>query len=508
MTAAAEPDLPFRHDRVHGSVPGLPGQALNDLKLEREADRHRRRPGQEPVVVAAAESEAVAGRREPDPRHEHEIGIGGVHPGRGIVRRFRDPEGASLQPRPRVNAVEREAGAAPVRRTDDARQGHDAPLGQRPADERTRVHLASHRGIGQDQAGPPPGREPAHPACHRAAVPCGAPSRAGRAPGEDRRTQGGLRGYGFRSHSRGHSTSVVLLALPLVLTGCLPLLLGTARVLHPGELSVSVGGMARTTSLPPGIAQPGPTAAVFEMRGGLPGEILDTGITVQAPWSAAWDLKCQVLHQERWYPDIAVRADLGVLQPSFGAALLVSRSAGPVTVTLMAGRDRRSERLWQVRSGPNSITFPNYVKDVQAWGVGAEYELDPDQDVFAGVVCWNPTTRTLNPNPRAPSGVNEEPTYAIMAGLRIRWRLARPPAPTAVLTALRGYVLSEPTPEQFEIGQPGIYRAVVLLDGETRITADGKPATYEDLKQGRAILVQGYALPRASTFLARTIELQ
>jgi hypothetical protein len=279
-------------------------------------------------------------------------------------------------------------------------------------------------------------------------------------------------------------------------------------VLHPGDLALSVAAMGRTGSLPPGIAQAGSAAAIAEIRGGLPGEVMDTGFTVYAPWTVGWDLKCQLLHAGTWTPDIAVRADLGVLQPSFGGALLVSRSAGPVTLTLMAGRDRRSERLWRDGAGPNSLDSENYIKDVVAWGVGAECRVGEADDLFAGVVCWDPTTRSESPKTGQPFGADEGPTYAVTAGLRIRWRIVRPAAPKVVLTALRGYVLTEPTPDRFEVGQPGIYRAVVLLDGYTQITADGKPAPRGDLVQGRAVLIQGIALPKPSTFLARTIELQ
>ncbi|MEK7477604.1 MAG: hypothetical protein AAB152_18435 [Candidatus Coatesbacteria bacterium] len=300
----------------------------------------------------------------------------------------------------------------------------------------------------------------------------------------------------------------MLLVLPVLCSGCLPLLLGNARVLHPGELALSVAGMGRTESLPAGVDQAGPAAAVAEVRGGLPGDIVDTGLTVYAPWTFGWDLKCQILHGGTWTPDVAVRADLGILQPSFGGALLVSRSAGPVTLTLMGGRDRRTERLWRSGKGANSLESENYVKDVVAWGVGLECAVGASDDLFAGVVCWDPTTRSESPKTGQPFGADEGRTWAVTAGLRIRWKVVRPAAPRAALTALRGYVLTEPTPDGFEVGQPGIYRAVVLLDEYTKITSDGKPVPRGDLKQGRAVVIQGIALPKPSTFLARTIELQ
>jgi len=265
--------------------------------------------------------------------------------------------------------------------------------------------------------------------------------------------------------------------------------------------------MGRTEDLPAGVRQAGPAAVIAELRGGLPGDIVDAGFTVQAPWNLDWDLKLQVSREAAWTPAVAVRADLGVLQPSFGAALLASKSAGPLTVTAMVGRDRRNERLWLNGSSPFALDSENMTKDVWAWGVEADYTVSGVHDLFAGVVSWNSTNETEAPRRTSAYGVHEGVTLFFTAGIRTRWKLVRS-APKVVSTALRGYVLTDPAADRFEFGQPGIYRAAVLIDDYTKITADGKPAPRSELKQGRAVLIEGIALPQPSTFLARTIELQ
>jgi hypothetical protein len=325
---------------------------------------------------------------------------------------------------------------------------------------------------------------------------------------EERRAQGLLGIGGFHGHRPGHSTALLLLSLPVVLSGCLPFLLGNAKVLRPGEMTLSMGAQGRTESLPAGVTQAGPAAAVVELRGGLPGDVMDAGFTVQAPWNLGWDLKLQVLRETTWVPAVAIRATLGVLQPSFGGSLLASKTLGKLTVTLMAGGDRTSERLWKNGGSPFSLDSENYVKDIGAWGVGAEYPVSNADDLFAGVVGWNPTTLSESPKTGLPFGVVEKPGFFFTAGLRVKWKIARPAPSKVTMTALRGYVLSDPGADRIEVGQPGIYRAIVLLDTYTKITADGKEVPRGELKQGRMVLIQGLALPQPSTFLARTIELE
>jgi hypothetical protein len=278
----------------------------------------------------------------------------------------------------------------------------------------------------------------------------------------------------------------------------------------PGDMSLAVAGAARPNPLPPGIVQAGPATGVVELRGGLPPGRLEAGWTLQIPWTMMWDLKGQLVEEGAFLPAVTARIELGLVQPDYGGALLVSKGVGPVTLTLMGGRSRTYERLWRDGRRPFSDQSESFIKSVWSWGAGADWEFSPSYHAFLEGVSWNPDGERESPKTGRPFGVTENANLTLAAGLRMRWHLAPPPAPrdTGALTALRGYVLADPTADGFEVGQPGIYHATVLVDTRTQFVADGKPVDRALLARGRAVLIQGIAMPRPSTFLAHVVELQ
>lgn len=292
------------------------------------------------------------------------------------------------------------------------------------------------------------------------------------------------------------------------LTGCLPLLIGSAKTLRPGEFTAAVAGTGRTSRLPENTEQVGPAAAIVEFRGGLPGDRLEAGVTVQAPWNLAWDLKLQGLRESRFIPAVAAQVHLAVRQPGFGGTLLVTKTWGPFEITGTGGMGRSNERLWRTGHRPFSKLSESYEKNFYAWGGGVEYRLSQRYSVLANVTSWS--SRTVAEFPEgdgSPFRVKEGPSYFASFGLRMRWRRT-PKSTAAAVVILRGYVLTEVTDDQFEVGRPGVFRATVLLDHLTTITAFGDPMEPEELTRGRAILIHGLPLPQPSRFLARSIELQ
>lgn len=292
------------------------------------------------------------------------------------------------------------------------------------------------------------------------------------------------------------------------LAGCLPIPVGSARILPAGEMSLGAGGLGRTGQLAPGIRQPGEGAGLLELRGGLAGGRLEAGWAIAVPWHMAWDLKLGLLREDGWIPAVAARADLGLFQPSFGGSVLVTKSAGRFALTLLGETGRRNERLWVSGSGPNAATSENRIMLVRGGGGELTATVSPACDLYADVTYWTTDTEHEAPKTGAAFKVTGGPSWFFGAGLRRHWTMSRAKVTAGPMTALRGYILSEADPERVEVGQPGIYKAVVLLDAGTRILFDGKPVERSEMTVGRAVLIQGIALPKASTFLARTIELQ
>ncbi len=292
--------------------------------------------------------------------------------------------------------------------------------------------------------------------------------------------------------------------------GCLPLLLGSAKTLNPGDYSLAIAGMARTHTVPDSVKQTGTFNALIDLRGGLL-EGVESGLLLQVPSHVAWDLKGRILREsDGLVPAMALRAHLGIIQPSFGVSMLATKTFGRTAVTLMAGASRTNERLWREASGPFASESENFVKRPLELGCGAEYRLTSVHYLFCDAITWysDPDYQIETPKTGSPFGVTEKRNWFFAAGIRIRWTPPPKPKPKAVSVALRGRVLKEPDAGQFEVGQPGIYSATVYVDAHTLILKEGKPVKLEELTQGRAVLIQGLPLPRPATFLARTIELQ
>lgn len=504
-SGAEEPDVPLRHERVQPGVvrPGRDGR--DHLQVEAQSDGGRPAGVQQGVVESPAEPQPLPRERERHARHQDEVRARRINPGPGVRHRLRNAEGAGLQPAgvPHDVKVEPAGSRHAGQRDEDA----GAPGG---LEGRSGIGLAPDRRVRQQKTGAAERGEPDQPVGEPAAAPARHPAGLRPAAIADRLPHGAFRAQEFlRRHHASYSIPALLALAGLGLAGCLPLLIGNARTMSPGDLSLALAGSGRTTRLPAGIEQAGPAAGLVEFRGGLPPGRLEAGWTVQVPWTMMWDLKGQLLLEQPLVPALALRVDLGLVQPAYGAALLATKTFGPVMVTLTGGRSRIYERLWRTGKGPFTADSESYVKSVWAWGGGANWQISPIHHVFLEAVAWDPDHAKETPKSGRPWGVNESTSLAVTAGLRIRWHLAAPPARNAgSLTVLRGYVLTDPTSDAFEVGQPGIYRATVLLDTRTQYSADGKPAEASGLVRGRAVLIQGMAMPRPSTFLAHLIELQ
>jgi len=308
---------------------------------------------------------------------------------------------------------------------------------------------------------------------------------------------------------RGAALAAAVLVPVLLLSGCLPLLLGNARVLKPGELTVAAAGMGRTSSaVPSSVRQPG-VSGVVEIRGGLPGERMDAGLTAHAPWTATWDLKYMFRDEGPGFaPAVAARVKLGMIQPDYGGSLLVSRRFGPLELVASGGGGRSSERLWRPGASTLGNDSESFVKDYWVWGGGLGYRFASPWELFAEVVSLNPAKQREIPRLGAQAfGVTEKPSVFLAGGMRFTWVIPRRKR-TEELVALRGHILTVDSRDRFEVGQPGIYRATVLADAYTRVLRMGKPGTLEDLAPGKPVLIQGIPLPKPSTFLARVIEIQ
>ena len=300
---------------------------------------------------------------------------------------------------------------------------------------------------------------------------------------------------------------LVLAFLAFLSTGCLPLLITSAKTMRPGDMSLTLAGTGRTQRITNGVKQAGPAAGIVELRGGLPFEGFEAGLALQIPWTMMTDIKYGLTRESMLLPATAIRGQIGVLQPSVGASFLVTKTFGAAELTGMAGISRLSERLWKEGSSPFSSRSENLQKDVYSWGAGMEWAASPIHRLFVCGVSTSSVNEREFAEETGVFGVEEGPCWFFSAGMRIVWRMP-PFRKSGALTALRGYMLSEFRNGSFDIGQPGVYRAVVMTDAYTQVTEDGKPVSMDKLTPNRAILIQGIPLPKPSTFLARTIELQ
>lgn len=310
---------------------------------------------------------------------------------------------------------------------------------------------------------------------------------------------------------RGGAAPALAVFVALAASGCLPLLLGSARTLKPGEFTIAVAEMERTGRLSSTeYTRAGPSLAVVEVRGGLPGDRMDAGLTLHIPWNASWDLKLHAMREGRFIPALAVQVSLGLLsQPTVGGALLATKAAGPVEITGTGGYGHSTGRIWPAGEKYWSGEARNHSTDFYYWGAGIEYRAAPALSLLAGLIVTQATRESLVVEGRLlPYDLEAGPGYFLSAGIRTKWKWKPQEKPKGTLTALQGYVLNEVENGQLEVGRPDVYRATVLIDSRTRITADGEEVEPGELTRGRAVLIQGLSLPRPSTFLARTIELQ
>jgi len=502
---AKEQRAAIRDQRIQPAVMPRRRNGRDHLQVEPQRDGGGGEGGEQGIVEPLAAPEAVSVEGKRGAGNQHHVRFARVHPGSRIGGGLRNPERAGVQ----RALIRHEMELEPARTGDPGQRDQNAGTAAGPQGL-PRIGFAAYRRIGQHQAGMPDGRQARQARRDPPVAMSREPRGLGQSRGPDRSAQGALRLVEpSRVMHRVNSNVAVLVLMAGGLSGCLPLLLGSARTMPPGDLSLALAGSGRSASLPAGVAQAGPATGLVELRGGLPPGRLEAGFTLQIPWTMMWDFKVQVLEESLLVPAVAGRLELGLVQPDYGGELLATKTAGPIALTVMGGRNRTYERLWRTGTGSFSDTSESYVKSVWTWGVGAEYLWSPLTRLFLELVAWNPDSQKESPKTGAPFGVNERPSLAVSAGVRFGWHLSPRRAPEqGAVTALRGYVLNDPTEDAFEVGQPGIFHATVLLDTQTRFIADGKPVDRSALARGRAVLIQGLAMPRPSTFLARVIELQ
>ncbi len=502
---AKEKDAFLGHEAVQRHVAFLDGQASRKLELEPDPDRGSLPRNQRRIVESSPVPQAVPGEGEGGPRHQDEIRAGNGHFPARSRNGFRNTEGPADEPFHAGNAIELEA---PLPR--HARKGQHLPLSQRGVDDASRVGFAPHRNVGENHVAELEGREPADPACDAPGLPRTQPCRLTEASFKKGPAHGLLQRASGRRHR--HDFTIVIVAISMLNSGCLPFLLGTAETLRPGEYSLAVAGAGRSRDLPASIEQAGPAAAMVEIRGGLVRKGLEAGMTAQIPVHAVWDIKWQFLEQKGdFLPAIAFRFHLGAYQAdtgSLGGSLLATRNIGRVSLTAMTGFERTNERLWPQGASPFDSASVSFVKHPIAVGLGASLKLSSRFSLFIDTVSWDSKGQEEQGDEWEPLDVSEGRTWFFAGGLKLNWTRRLKPAPQASLTALRGWVMKTPDDGRFEVGQPGIYTAIVYMDSATEILSGGVSADLSEIREGRAVLIQGLPLPRPAAFLARTIELQ
>ena len=506
VPSAASPEYPgllLRNQGVKGGVPRTAGNAFGDLELERGPHGNPAPAAEHPVIEPPSMAQPAAVRGKSHARDYDEVRLGRRDlPAAGS--RLRD----SKRPFPELpEGVHPEEDELMARH---ARECHNLSPRQGPAHERGYVGLAPHRRIGEHDLRAAVCRHPLQPAADAAAPGEAKKRRNSPPPLQHPAPKGALAPRKGGIHIRLDSIiAACLAALSLPLSGCLPGLVNTARTLRPGEMTFAMGGMGRTGVLPDNVAQGGNASGMIELRGGLPFERADSAITLQLPWNASWDVRYQFISEDTFVPAVAGQFMLGAAQPALLASLAATKTFGKVSLTGLASTGHVNEQLWRPGSGPYSGESETLAKDVYAWGGGIEVEASPIHRLFAGLLAWNNAHEQEAPARKdGEFHVDEGVSWFITAGLRIVWKQPPPPRPAGALTVLRGYLLQEPANNRFELGQPGLFRAVVLTDAFTKAVRDGKTASLKELKAGIAVLVQGIPLPQPSTFLARTIELQ
>lgn len=500
--AAKKDPVPGNHG-IHSPVPESLRQSGDKLESKGRPHRNGGAPEEGAVIIASPKPQSSPGRAESRSGHDNQPANGGapgLNPGR-----FGDPETAGSKLGKRLDQVKDDIPSL------HPGKGHRLPSPETRPKEWKDIHLAPDRAIKQDALRVTEGRKPANPGAYPAAFtyPAG----------------GGLNGpsakhtrpyfpLSFRDVSRIHAwqnfiTVSALSVLALASSGCLPILLGGPKTLKPGEMTVSLAGMGRADNMPDQVKRAGSASGVVELRGGLM-ERLDSAVTLHLPWAASWDMKYQVNAEHRWMPGTAIQLVLGAAQPSFIGMFIAGKSFGPVTATASVSAGRTNERLWRPGGTPFGTQSETLAKEVYSWGGAVEYEASSIHRFFLNAIAWNNVREQEVPIVEGNSfGVNEGVSWFFTAGLRVAWQ-----APQAVFkrdnstTVLRGYLFTNPENGSMEIGQAGLFRATVLTDSFTRYTRDGKRVSASELQAGMPVLVQGILMPKPSTFLARSIEIQ
>jgi len=487
----------FGDEDVEALVAAPRRQPGHDLEFEGQADRDAGSRTKNGVVISPPipQPRAVPGKDQAGNEDDGRPVRRNNHSFRG----FRNPEPS----RPQGDGRHDELKLAPA---GHPRVCHIRPAAAQGRDQATRVDLASNRGVGEHDPraakdGYVEGAAGDRPAPKRGKHP-GLGKPAGQRPDAD------LPFLVHRDHAPIIAPAAALLSCILLLSGCLPLPVGGAKTLKSGELTLAFSGMGRTSTMPENVTQVGPVAGVVELRGGLPGNRLESGLLLQIPWHVAWDLKLMLVDETSWSPAFAVQGRLGIIQPEYGGSFLMTKTFGRLQLTALGDVGRTYERLWRPDSDPFAGESEKYIKNVRGWGAGAEWKLSPVHALFASLVAWDTTGGVEDPKSGAAFGVDEGISYFMGAGLRVRWTIERDQETKGSSVALRGYILKSVEADRFELGQPGVYHATVLIDAYTRIIRDGKPVGRDSLEERKAVLIQGITLPQPSTFLARTIEIQ
>jgi hypothetical protein len=499
MTTAKENNAAFGHEGVKALVSAPRRQEGNHLEFESQPYRDAGARPENRVVISAAVPQPRAVLRKCQPGNEND--------GRPASRN--DASFPGLR-----NSVAARTKAVITVRNDKlepspadhpgVRHGRSAPAQDR--DQGGRVHLTAYRSVGEREARPADHGNASGPAGDRPAPERGQQGRLGRPA--SLRPGAHLPFPVNRDHHPIIAPVAALVSCALLVSGCLPLPVGGAKTLKSGDLTLAFSGMGRTNSMPEDVKQAGPVAGVVEFRGGLPGDRLESGLVLQIPWHVAWDLKLMLVDEAPRWPALAVQGRLGIIQPEYGGSVLVSKTFGRIQLNLMGDVGRTYERLWRPGGGPFTDESEKYVKNVRGWGAGAEWKLSPVHRLFASLVSWDTTGGVEDPKTGLAFGINEGISYYMSAGLRVNWTIERDRGAKGGSIALRGYILKAVESNSFELGQPGVYRATVLIDSYTRIIRDGKPVGRESLEEKKAVLIQGITLPQPATFLARTIEIQ
>jgi len=491
------------NDGIHSAVPGAYRHTFNNLEAESGSNRNGIAPMKEPVIKSSTESQPGSFGTESGPRDDHKTIAS--NPYGFIPGWLGNPISTGNKSGYRFSLIERDSV------TGHAGKCHPLPGPDCGLEEAEHINFASDRKIKKDNFGTPECRKAGN-ACAYQAASDGINKAGVRRPAGKHLPP--YHGFFLRYDSLSHRVSnfitvLALLVLAVFSSGCLPILLAGPNTLKPGDMTISLAGMGRADHMPDQIKRAGSASGVIELRGGL-AESIDAAVTLHLPWTASWDMKYQINAERDWIPGTAIQLVLGAAQPSFSAILLAGKSFGRITTTAAVSAGRTNERLWRPGGTPFGTASETLAKEIYSWGGAIEYAASPIHRIFINAIAWNNVREQETPIVAGNSfGVNEGISWFFSAGLRLSWQMPQTVQQRATSpTVLRGYILAEPGNGSLEIGQIGLFRATVLTDSFTRYIRDGKRITAGELAYGMPVLVQGIPMPKPSTFLARSIEVQ